>query len=143
MRSRSTSRATASCERVGISEPEVPALRAILERAVPKNRGAEFLDLIEDLANDTCVEGEPDCPRCELKKICTFALNRKTESKASSRSSSSARAAKEAPATKAAKSKAGEKPATRPAAKKSAPSRSAKEQPRAGKPPRDKRRGSK
>ena len=105
--------------RLGITEPEVPALRAVLERAVPKNRGAEFLDLIEDLTNDTCIEGEPDCPRCELKKICTFALNRKTESKASSRSSSSARAAKEAPATKAAKSKAGEKPATRPAAKKS------------------------
>jgi endonuclease III len=59
--------------RLGISEPDVPALRAIVERAVPKNRGAEFLDLIEDLANDTCLEGTPDCPRCELRKICAFA----------------------------------------------------------------------
>src|SRR5271169_6908694 len=32
--------------RLGISEPDVSALRAIVERAVPKNRGAEFLDLI-------------------------------------------------------------------------------------------------
>jgi endonuclease III len=66
-------------ERLGLSESNIPELRAILERAVPKNRGAEFLDLIEDLANDTCVEGEPDCPRCELRKICPYALNRKQQ----------------------------------------------------------------
>ena len=42
----------------------------MLERAVPKNRGVEFIDLIEELAHDTCVEGEPDCPRCELRKVC-------------------------------------------------------------------------
>src|SRR5271169_3915525 len=55
----------ASCRvlhRLGISEPDVSALRAIVERAVPKNRGVEFLDLIEDLANDTCLEEAPDCP---------------------------------------------------------------------------------
>ena len=56
-------------ERVGISEAEISALRAILERAVPKNRGAEFLDLIEDVANDTCLETDPECPRCELRKV--------------------------------------------------------------------------
>ena len=33
-------------DRLGISESDVPALRAILERAVPKNRGGEFVDLI-------------------------------------------------------------------------------------------------
>jgi len=65
--------------RLGISEPDVPALRAIVERAVPKNRGAEFLDLIEDLANDTCLEETPDCPRCELRKICAFAQAHKEE----------------------------------------------------------------
>ena len=72
-RSRSTNQDSVRSQRLGITEPEVPALRAVLERAVPKNRGAEFLDLIEDLTNDTCIEGEPDCPRCELRKICTFA----------------------------------------------------------------------
>ena len=41
----------------------------MLERAVPKNRGVEFLDLIEELANDTCLLGAPDCPRCELRKL--------------------------------------------------------------------------
>ena len=58
--------------RLGVAEGEadIAALRATLERAVPKNRGVEFADLIEELAHDTCVEGEPDCPRCELRKIC-------------------------------------------------------------------------
>ena len=117
----------------------MPALRAAIERAVPKNRGPEFLDLIEDLTNDTCIEGEPDCSRCELRKICTFALTRKTEVRSSARSASS-RAAKEAP--KAAKGKPAEKPPARSAKKKPA-ARSAKEAPRSGKPPRDKRRGTK
>lgn len=58
--------------RLGVADGEVdvPTLRATLERAVPKNRGVEFTDLIEELAHDTCVEGEPDCPRCDLRKIC-------------------------------------------------------------------------
>ena len=61
--------------RLGVVEGEadIPTLRASLERAVPKNRGAEFVDLIEELAHDTCVEGEPECPRCELQKICPTA----------------------------------------------------------------------
>lgn len=68
-------------QRLGVAEPEVetPALRSLLERAVPKNRGAEFLDLIEDLAYDTCVEGVPDCPRCELRKICPTGLAHKAD----------------------------------------------------------------
>jgi endonuclease-3 len=66
-------------ERLGITETDVPSLRAVLERAVPKNRGAEFLELLESLAHDTCVEGTPECPRCELRKLCPFALARKYE----------------------------------------------------------------
>ena len=59
--------------RLGVAEGEdanVGSLRGTLERAVPKNRGAEFADLIEELAHDTCVEGVPDCARCTLSKIC-------------------------------------------------------------------------
>ena len=59
--------------RLGVAEGEaadVASLRGSLERAVPKNRGAEFADLIEELARDTCVDGVPDCPRCELRKVC-------------------------------------------------------------------------
>ncbi len=80
--------------RLGVADDatDVPTLRGVLERAVPKNRGAEFSELIEALAYDTCVEGEPDCPRCELRKICPTGLARKTEAVA---------------ATKAAKGKAG------------------------------------
>ena len=45
---------------------------------MPKNRGVEFLELLEELAHDTCVE-RPDCPRCELRKVCPFALAKKYE----------------------------------------------------------------
>jgi endonuclease III len=67
--------------RLGIIEDssDIPTIRATLERAVPKNRGVEFSDLLEELAHDTCVEGEPDCPRCELNKICPTGLVKKTE----------------------------------------------------------------
>jgi endonuclease-3 len=59
-------------ERLGIAESRGDnlALRAILERAVPKNRSTEFVDLIEELAHDVCIAGAPDCPRCDLRKIC-------------------------------------------------------------------------
>jgi endonuclease-3 len=67
--------------RLGIVEDstDIPTLRATLERAVPKNRGIEFSDLLEELSHDTCVEGEPDCPRCELRKICPTGLTKKVE----------------------------------------------------------------
>jgi endonuclease-3 len=67
-------------ERLGVHEPDVHALRSVLERAVPKNRGVEFVDLLEELAHDTCVPGDPDCPRCELRKICPTAQTRKQAS---------------------------------------------------------------
>lgn len=59
-------------ERLGIADAGTPSesLRGALERAVPKNRGAEFGDLMEELAHDTCLPGDPLCPRCELKSIC-------------------------------------------------------------------------
>jgi endonuclease III len=46
------------------------AARAAVERAVPKNRVAEFVDLLEELAHDTCVAEEPECVRCALQKLC-------------------------------------------------------------------------
>lgn len=68
-------------ERLGVADGQVDlaTLRSALERAVPKNRGLEFGDLTEELAHDTCVEGTPDCPRCELRKICPTGLERKAE----------------------------------------------------------------
>jgi endonuclease III len=76
---------TRALRRLGVADEEAdaPTLRGVLERAVPKNRGSEFSDLIEELAHDTCVEGEPDCPRCELRKDCPTALERKAEAAAS------------------------------------------------------------
>jgi len=65
-------------DRLGMVETDsdLPTLRGVLERAVPKNRAAEFLELLEELANDTCVDGEPDCPNCELRQICPTGLQR-------------------------------------------------------------------
>ena len=82
--------------RLGIADAEVEpeALRSLLERAVPKNRGIEFSELIEELAHDTCVEGPPDCPRCDLRKTCPTAAALKEETASSVRqAAASARAA--------------------------------------------------
>lgn len=86
--------------RLGVDEPDPAALRGVLERAVPKNRGAEFLDLIEDLAHDVCIPGVPDCPRCDLRKICPYALTHKAEIQAGGAKGGRA---KEPPAAKSAK----------------------------------------
>jgi endonuclease III len=74
-------------ERLGVADPatDVADLRAALERAVPKNRAAEFVDLMEELTHDTCVEGEPDCPRCELRKVCPTGQARLATSRASAK----------------------------------------------------------
>jgi endonuclease III len=68
-------------DRLGVSDQktEIPALRATLERAIPKNRGIEFGDLLAELVHDVCVAGTPICPKCELKKICPTGLARKGE----------------------------------------------------------------
>jgi endonuclease III len=129
-------------DRVGISEPDVHALRGILERAIPKNRGAEFLDLIEDVASDVCHETAPECPRCELRKVCAYALTQKQEAHhlAHAAKASSAKAAKEA--AKASKHKDAEASAPSPAKKNSAP-KGPKAAPPPSKSPRDKHRGAK
>jgi endonuclease III len=96
-------------ERLGVADPETDGatLRAALERAVPKNRGGEFVDLMEELAHDTCVEGEPDCPRCELKKVCPTGQERLSERRVPSKvepavpASDGTRAAKKEPAAPA------------------------------------------
>jgi endonuclease-3 len=127
-------------ERVGVSESEIPALRAILERAVPKNRGVEFLDLIEDLANDTCLETNPECPRCELRKVCNYALTHKPNAAAAAHATAAGSARATKTAVKPAKGKVAE--ATPPPKKKSA-SPAPKPAPPAAKPSRDKHRGPK
>jgi endonuclease III len=110
--------------RLGFTETDVTALRSTLERIVPKNRGAEFVDLLEELCFDTCVDGEPQCPRCELRKICTFALSRKGDHLAAAAvRAGSGRSAKDS--AKAAKTKGSDGAAV--AKKKSAPAKATKE----------------
>jgi endonuclease-3 len=92
------------------ADAEPAAIRSLLERAIPKNRGAEFVDLLEDLAHDACVVPEPDCPRCELKKLCPTAQTRKEEAAAAARH---AAAQAKAVAKETAKAGAGASRATR------------------------------
>jgi endonuclease-3 len=136
-------------ERLGVSEPYIPAVRSVLERAVPKNRGVEFAELLEDLAHDTCVEGDPDCPRCELRKICPFALARKQEALALAQAGSHGKAAPAAKAVteadkvpkKKEKERAKERPS--PAAAPTSKNAPAKEPPPDSRSPRGKRGGMK
>jgi adenine-specific DNA glycosylase len=129
-------------DRLGISESDVPALRAILERAVPKNRGGEFVDLIEELANDTCLETDPECPRCELRKMCAYASARKQEAQSAAHSSRAAAARATKDAIKGTKAKAPEVTAP-PAPKRKALPKSSKEATEPSKSPRAKQRGTK
>jgi endonuclease-3 len=129
-------------QRLGISESTITDHRAVLERAVPKNRGAEFLDLLEDLANDTCVAGEPQCPRCELRKICAFALARKQEEPEPAGRATKSRATKEKDTGKSPQSTEVEAaPPVSSPAKKATPTRAAKEAPEPPKPSRGKHGG--
>ncbi len=115
-------------DRLGVADSDVEnaSLRSTLERAIPKNRGEEFVDLVEELAHDTCVEGEPDCARCDLRKICPTGQENLSAAKSASRAA--ARSAKAAPA-------APEKPAKPKAAE---PAPAAKPKSNKGKPPRGK-----
>jgi endonuclease-3 len=98
-------------KRLGIVDDSTDnaALRSLLERAVPKNRGCEFIDLIEELAHDTCVEGVPDCPRCELRKVCHTGLARQEQARAATSAAKSTRSKSAAPAPAPAPAKAGGK----------------------------------
>jgi endonuclease III len=126
-------------ERLGFTESSTSALRSVLERAIPKNRGVEFVDLLECLANDTCVEGTPDCPRCELRKICAFALAHKHEVQPAS---AAGRAALARPAKDGAARSKVKAPAPK-SAKKALPAKPTKESPPEPKSRRGKPGGSK
>ncbi len=129
-------------QRLGFTENDIPALRGILERAVPKNRGAEFLDLLEELAFDTCLEAEPQCSRCELRKICPYALSHKEgKPMPSAARSGSARAPKDASKTAKAKGTDGAHPA--PAKRNVSPAKSTKESHPASRATRGKHGGDK
>ena len=59
-------------KRIGLTEDQhdMEALRASIEHQVPKAKGSQFVDLISDLADSHCSEGEPACPECPLRSLC-------------------------------------------------------------------------
>lgn len=112
-------------ERLGVadSDVETAALRAALERAIPKNRGEDFIDLMEELCHDTCLETLPECGRCELRKVCPTGIRRLEEEKEAGRASRKAapapKAAAKAPRTAAAKAAPKKAASARPTPKSS------------------------
>ena len=52
-------------EHLGLYEPDVATLRGLIERAIPKNRGAEFIELLEEMAHDPALEKDAKAPRWE------------------------------------------------------------------------------
>jgi len=130
-------------QRLGFTESDIPVLRGILERAVPKNRGAEFLNLLEELAFDTCLDVDPECSRCELRKVCAYALSHKEgkPTPSAARAASSARAPKESIKPAKAKGTDGTHPA--PAKRNVPPAKAAKESHPASRATRGKHGGAK
>lgn len=70
--------------RLGFSDEGTPAeaIRSALERAVPKTKGPEYVDLMEKLAHDTCVANDPNCHDCVLVKLCPTGQSRLASPKA-------------------------------------------------------------
>jgi endonuclease III len=93
----------------------VHAIRSLLEHAIPKTRGNEFIDLMEELAHDTCVAGLPDCPRCDLRKICPTGQARAASDKTAAKAATKAKPAAPLPPPPALPAKGLKKPAAKPA----------------------------
>lgn len=106
-------------ERLHVAEAEADpsALRSTLERAIPKNRGEEFVDLVEELAHDTCVEGEPDCPRCELRKVCPTGQEQATASRSASKAVVKVSKSEASASEKESRTKPKASPVSKPSAK--------------------------
>lgn len=59
--------------RLGLIETEtedLEALRASLEHLIPKTRGSLFNELVSLVADEFCLEDEPNCPACPLCSDC-------------------------------------------------------------------------
>jgi endonuclease-3 len=69
------------------------AVRGLLERAIPKNRGMEFVEELHELAHDVCHIENPDCPRCELRKLCPYGQERLARERSSARAAAKAESA--------------------------------------------------
>ena len=126
-------------KRLGFTESSIPALRAVLERAVPKNRGAEFLDLIEDSRQRRMPGRRPGLPALRTAQdLCIRTIAQARGERVDARATS-ARATKGAgrsiPAVKGAASRTPHPP------KKSATAKPPTGAPHDSKSPRGKHRG--
>jgi endonuclease III len=132
-------------EHLGLQEPDIPTLRGLIERAIPKNRGAEFIELLEEMAHDPSLPNDTKAPRWEHHGKAGHAAAAPAAKPAKAKSADASKSAAElAPDKEAAKGKTKDVPkgssAAAPAPGKAAPS---KESPAPAKPPKGKRPGEK
>lgn len=58
---------------VEASTEDPESVRTALEHAVQKTKGSQFTDVISNLAERFCWEGEPSCPNCPMARNCPTA----------------------------------------------------------------------
>jgi endonuclease-3 len=66
--------------RLGLIESEqedLENLRASIEHQIPKAKGSLFIDLMSVLADEVCVEDEPNCRACQFSAHCPTAAELK------------------------------------------------------------------
>lgn len=82
--------ATLRCARrlnlVDTEGEDIEAARAGLEHLVPKAKGTTFTDAISVIAEETCWEGDPNCPSCPLLADCPTGQEGRTTELAAARS---------------------------------------------------------
>jgi endonuclease-3 len=59
---------------------DLETIRSSLEHLIPKAKGAQFTDLVSNVAQECCWEDEPQCPTCPLAGECATALEAGVES---------------------------------------------------------------
>jgi endonuclease-3 len=72
--------------RLGLIEndqDDLEALRTSIEHQIPKARGSHFCDLISAIADEVCLEDEPNCPACQFSAQCPAAQEFKAAAPAS------------------------------------------------------------
>jgi endonuclease-3 len=67
-------------KRMGLVEDlnDLEALRTSVEHQVPKAKASQFVDLVSELADTHCIDGDPCCPGCPLRNACMTGLECKS-----------------------------------------------------------------
>lgn len=68
--------------RLGVLDGEsesLESLRGTIEHFVPKTKGATFVELLSQFADDTCLQDNPKCAKCPLLDDCPFGQEQRNQ----------------------------------------------------------------